>query len=243
HNNPDGYNINLNCGSTHLSSLQEFVRNNDVDLGFAFDGDADRVLSVDRNGQVVDGDIYLYIMAQYLKKQNKLVDNTLVTTVMSNIGLYKALDQNEIEYVKTAVGDKYVFESMNENGYILGGEQSGHIIFKEYGNTGDGILSALKLLEALASNPSKSLSELASEVHIYPQILVNVKVQESSSILDSPLLEKMINDVEDKLAGDGRVLIRASGTEPLIRVMIEASSDELCNEYANLIVDVIKSLI
>ncbi|MDF9867674.1 phosphoglucosamine mutase [Bacilli bacterium PM5-3] len=240
-NKPNGININVDCGSTHLNNLINKVKESDVDLGIAFDGDADRMLAVDQNGNIIDGDLILYICSKYLKAQNKLNNDTLVTTVMSNIGLYKALDKEGIKYEKTAVGDKYVYENMVTYNNSLGGEQSGHIIFKEYATTGDGMLSAIQLLEAIAYS-NKSLLELASEVTIYPQLLVNVKVNDKKKVLESDLLKEEVENVEKELHGDGRVLLRASGTEPLIRVMVEASTEELCKKHVDYLVKIVESI-
>jgi len=240
-NEPDGHNINVDCGSTHLKKLIEKVKANNVDLGIAFDGDADRMLAVDKEGNIIDGDLILYICAKYLKAHGKLNNDVLVTTVMSNIGLYKALEKENIKYEKTAVGDKYVYENMVTYDNSLGGEQSGHIIFKEYSSTGDGMLSAIQLLDAIAYS-NITLEELAGQVTIYPQLLINVRVEDKDKVLNSELLKAEVLKVEEQLHGDGRVLLRASGTEPLVRVMVEASSDELCKKYTDYLVDVVKSI-
>ena len=240
-NQPDGFNINVDCGSTHLKNLQAKVKEGNVDLGIAFDGDADRMLAVDSKGNVVDGDLILYVLAKHLKQAHRLNNDTLVTTVMSNIGLYKALDKIDIKYEKTAVGDKYVYENMVQYNNSLGGEQSGHIIFKEYASTGDGMLSAIQLLAAIATS-NKTLSELISEVTIYPQLLENVSVSDKEKVLTSTLLHDEVKKVEEALHGDGRVLLRASGTEPLIRVMVEASSAELCKKHVDYLVKVVQSI-
>lgn len=229
-NQPDGMNINMNCGSTHIESLQELVRAKGLDVGFAYDGDADRCLAVDELGNVVDGDKILYIYGRYMKERGKLLNNTVVTTVMSNLGLYKAFDEIGIDYEKTAVGDKYVYENMLANGHRLGGEQSGHIIFSKYASTGDGILTSIKLMEVMLERKT-GLSRLAEPVHIYPQLLQNVRVADKEAALASPALAQAIARVESELGNDGRVLIRPSGTEPVIRVMVEAATDELCAKY------------
>lgn len=240
-NNPDGYNINTNCGSTHLESLIEYVKNNEVDLGLAFDGDADRVLAVDKDGNVIDGDLIMYACAKNLIHHNKLKNDTIVTTIMSNIGLYLALDKIGVKYDKVAVGDKYVYESMSNNDYYLGGEQSGHVIFKEYATTGDGMLCGLQLIDAIIDSKT-SLDKLVKEVVIYPQLLKNIKVKDKDVVLNSKLLQDRINEIEKALENEGRVLLRASGTEPLIRVMVEAKSDELCLKYVDELIDVINQL-
>lgn len=229
-NQPDGTNINMNCGSTHIEALQELVRTRGLDVGFAYDGDADRCLAVDENGNVVDGDKILYIYGRYMKERGKLLNNTVVTTVMSNLGLYKAFDEIGIDYEKTAVGDKYVYENMLANGHRLGGEQSGHIIFSKYASTGDGILTSIKLMEVMLERKT-TMSRLAEPVKIYPQLLQNVRVADKEAALNSPALAAAIERVERELGDDGRVLIRPSGTEPVIRVMVEAATDELCAKY------------
>ena len=238
-NSPNGLNINNNCGSTHINVLQEFVIENKLDVGFAYDGDADRCLAIDENGKVIDGDAILYVCGKYMKDRGQLDTNTIVTTVMSNFGLYKSLDEAGIKYEKTDVGDKFVFENMIKNGHFLGGEQSGHIIFGKHATTGDGILTSLKIMEAMLES-KESLGELTKDLKIYPQKLVNVKVTDKEKVIkDSEVLE--ITDlVENELGDEGRVLLRPSGTENLIRVMVEASTDEICNEKTNKIVQVIK---
>lgn len=238
HNEPDGFNINTNCGSTHIEQLQAHVKENKLDVGFAYDGDADRCIAVDNNGDVVDGDLMLYICGSYLKETNSLINNTVVTTVMSNLGLYKAFDEKGIQYEKTAVGDKYVFQNMMENGHCLGGEQSGHIIFSKYGTTGDGIMTSLRIMEVLTEK-KVTLSHLTEEVTIYPQILENVKVTDKKAVHENAVVKEVIASVETELGGDGRVLVRESGTEPLIRVMVEALTDELCRSYVDRIVTAI----
>jgi phosphoglucosamine mutase len=234
-NEPDGTNINTNCGSTHIEGLQELVRREKLDVGFAYDGDADRCLAVDENGDVVDGDKILYIYGRYMKERGKLLNNTVVTTVMSNLGLYKAFDEMGIDYEKTAVGDKYVYENMMQNGHRLGGEQSGHIIFSKYASTGDGILTSIKLMEVILERKT-TLSKLAEPVHIYPQLLENVRVPDKEAALQNPALKAAIAEVEQELGDEGRVLIRPSGTEPLVRVMVEAANDELCRRYVDRLV-------
>lgn len=238
-NQPDGTNINMNCGSTHIEALQELVKAKGLDVGFAYDGDADRCLAVDENGNVVDGDKILYIYGRYMKERGKLLNNTVVTTVMSNLGLYKAFDEIGIDYEKTAVGDKYVYENMLANGHRLGGEQSGHIIFSKYASTGDGILTSIKLMEVMLERKT-TLSRLAEPVHIYPQLLQNVRVADKEAALASPQLAEAIAQVEAELGSNGRVLIRPSGTEPVIRVMVEAETDELCQKYVAMLADKVK---
>ncbi len=238
HNEPDGTNINTGCGSTHIESLQDMVRREHLDVGFAFDGDADRCLCVDENGDVVNGDLILYIYACYMKERGKLLSNKIVTTVMSNFGLYKALDAAGIEYEKTAVGDKYVYECMSHNGYRLGGEQSGHIIFSKYATTGDGILTAMKMMEVMLSC-KKTLSQLAMPVTIYPQVLKNVRVADKSAAQNDSDVQAAVQAVAQRLGDDGRILVRESGTEPLVRVMVEASSEAVCNECVDDVIKVI----
>jgi len=229
-NEPDGTNINRDCGSTHIDKLQRFVTEKGLDMGFAYDGDADRCIAVDENGKVVDGDLILYICGKYLKEEGKLKNNTIVTTIMSNLGLYKALDKIGIKYEKTAVGDKYVYENMLANGNCLGGEQSGHIIFSKHATTGDGILTSLMIMEAVI-NKKSTLGTLASEVKIYPQLLKNVKVADKKEARENPAVVEAIEKAASELGNDGRILVRESGTEPVIRVMVEAESDELCAKY------------
>ncbi|MDO5381257.1 MAG: phosphoglucosamine mutase [Eubacteriales bacterium] len=238
--NPDGTNINTNCGSTHIEGLQELVKREHLDVGFAFDGDADRCLCVDENGDVITGDHILYIYGCYLKKRDKLLYNKVVTTVMSNFGLYKAFDAAGIEYEKTKVGDKYVYECMAENGYRLGGEQSGHIIFSKYATTGDGILTALKMMEAMIAN-KKTLSQLAAPLHIYPQVLKNIRVTDKTEAQNDPDVKASVEKVAQELGENGRILVRESGTEPVVRVMVEAGSTEECEKYVDEVIDVIKS--
>ncbi|MCI1931464.1 MAG: phosphoglucosamine mutase [Clostridia bacterium] len=236
---PDGTNINMNCGSTHIEALQKFVKENSLDVGFAFDGDADRCIAVDDKGNVINGDLILYICGTYMKKIGKLENNTVVTTVMSNLGLYKAFDAAGINYEKTKVGDKYVYENMLKNGHRIGGEQSGHIIFSNYATTGDGILTAEKLMEVIIEK-KLPLSKLAEPVYIYPQILKNIKVKDKKAVQEDADVKKAIGDVGEKLGENGRILVRESGTEPLIRVMVEAKSDSLCEKYVDYVINIIK---
>ncbi len=238
-NSPNGLNINNNCGSTHINVLQEFVIENKLDVGFAYDGDADRCLAIDENGKVIDGDAILYVCGKYMKDRGQLDTNTIVTTVMSNFGLYKSLDEAGIEYEKTDVGDKFVFENMIKNGHFLGGEQSGHIIFGKHATTGDGILTSLKIMEAMLES-KESLGELTKDLKIYPQKLVNVKVTDKEKVIKDSEVKTITDLVEKELGDEGRVLLRPSGTENLIRVMVEAGTDEICNEKTNKIVQVIK---
>jgi len=239
-NTPDGLNINRDCGSTHIERLAEAVKRGHYDAGFAFDGDADRVIAVASDGQIVDGDKILFCCGRYFQKHGLLNHDKIVTTVMANLGLFKKLDEYGIGYEKTKVGDKYVYESMCKNDYVLGGEQSGHIIFSRHATTGDGLLTALQLLEIMRKE-GKSLNELTDELKVYPQLLVNVEVADKEAVLaDEDVLAKCAQ-VEKQLAGEGRVLVRASGTEPLVRVMTEAASDEICKKYVDEIIEVIKS--
>ncbi len=240
HAQPDGTNINTNCGSTHIESLQAFVKEKGLDVGFAFDGDADRCLAVDENGNVVDGDLILYIYGRYMKERGKLVNNTVVTTVMSNFGLYKAFDAIGIDYEKTQVGDKYVYENMMQNGHRIGGEQSGHIIFSKYASTGDGILTAIKMMEVILERKT-TLSKLAEPVKIYPQLLQNVRVKSKPDAKNDPLVQAAVQEVERDLGSNGRILVRESGTEPVIRVMVEAENQEDCKRYVKRVVDVIRA--
>ena len=242
HSSPNGVNINTKCGSTHPEELQELMRENKgmFDCGFAFDGDADRLIAVDENGDLITGDHTLYICGNYLKNRGHLKENTVVTTVMANLGLYRAFDRCQIRYEKTDVGDKYVFENMEKNGFVLGGEQSGHIIFNEHMNTGDGLLSALKLLEVMKKS-GMSLRELSEDLFIYPQLLINVEVKDKHAALQNEELLAKIREVEAELGEEGRILVRPSGTEPLVRVMVEAKTDALCEQYVMRIVDFIKA--
>lgn len=238
-NKPDGLNINTNCGSTHIEGLQKLVEEEQLDVGFAFDGDADRCLAVDEKGQVVDGDKILYIYGSYMKERGELEKNTVVTTVMSNLGLYKAFDKLGIYYEKTAVGDKYVYEKMSECGYIIGGENSGHIIFSKYANTGDGIITALKIMQVMCAKKC-ALSELCKPVLLYPQMLKNVRVSDKNVVLNDPEVLSVIRSAEEKLGSDGRVLVRPSGTEPLIRIMVEAETRQQCAELVKDIENAVK---
>jgi len=239
HNDPDGYNINENAGSTHMDNLRQFVLDNGLDVGFAYDGDADRCLCVDEKGNLITGDHILYIYGKYMKERGKLLGNTVVTTVMSNFGLYRAFDELGIDYAKTKVGDKYVYEYMMTNGCRLGGEQSGHIIFSKYASTGDGILTSLKIMEVMMAK-KKTLSQLCEGLTIYPQVLKNVRVADKAAAQGDPDVQAAIADVVGKLGDTGRILVRESGTEPLVRVMVEAPSQESCREYVDLVVDTIK---
>lgn len=236
---PDGTNINNNAGSIHIGGLQKFVVENGLDVGFAYDGDADRCIAVDENGKVIDGDLILYICGKYLMEQGRLEGNTIVTTVMSNLGLYKACDKIGMKYEQTAVGDKYVYENMLKNGYILGGEQSGHIIFSKHARTGDGILTSLLIMEVILEK-KQSLGTLAGEVKIYPQLLKNVRVTDKKTARENPAVQEAVQKAADELGSDGRILVRESGTEPVIRVMVEAATDEICEKYVNSVVKVIE---
>ena len=236
---PNGININDNVGSTKIDTIANFVKENNVDVGFAFDGDGDRVLAVDSKGNIVDGDKIMFILAKHLKEQGELKDNMVVSTVMSNIGFYKAIEENGLQSVKTAVGDRYVVEEMRNNDYSLGGEQSGHIILMNYATTGDGILTAVKLANIIKTS-GKSLEELAGEVSIYPQKLVNIKVIDKKSAMEDAEILVECEKVEKELEGNGRILLRASGTENLIRVMVEASSDELTDKYCEQVAKIVR---
>ena len=234
-----GLNINTNCGSTHIEGLQKYVVENHLDVGFAYDGDADRCLAVDSEGKLVDGDKILYVCGKYMKEQGTLVNNTVVTTVMSNFGLYKAFEREGISYEKTAVGDKYVYENMSQNGHCLGGEQSGHIIFSKHATTGDGILTSLKLMEVILEK-KETLAKLADEVQIYPQVLKNVRVKDKEAAQADRDVQAEVQKVSDALGDTGRILVRPSGTEPLIRVMVEAPTDEICGKYVAQVVEMIE---
>ena len=236
---PDGLNINVDCGSTHLANLQKLVREEGLDVGFAFDGDADRCLAVDENGEVVSGDKIMYICAKHMKDRGRLDTNTVVTTVMSNLGLYKALDAAGISYEKTAVGDKYVWENMREHGHLIGGEQSGHIIFSKYATTGDGLITALKVMQVMLDT-RLPLSKLSEPVTIYPQVLKNVVVDDKDGTLADAAVTAAVRAEEEKLGGSGRVLLRKSGTEPVLRVMAEAQSDEVCEASVDAIIDAMR---
>ncbi len=238
-NEPDGTNINTNAGSTHIEVLQKFVKEHNLDVGFAYDGDADRCIAVDENGDVINGDLILYIYGKYLKDRGKLLNNTVVTTVMSNFGLYKAFDEASIDYEKTAVGDKYVYENMVANGHRIGGEQSGHIIFSKYATTGDGILTSLKLMEVMLAK-KMPLSKLADPVTIYPQVLKNIRVHSKPEAQNDPDVQAAVQEVADLLGDSGRILVRESGTEPVIRVMVEAETESLCEKYVNKVLEVIR---
>lgn len=238
-NEPDGTNINTNCGSTHIEVLQQYVRDNGCDVGFAYDGDADRCIAVDHEGNVVDGDLIMYICGKYLREQGKLRNDTVVTTVMSNLGLYKALEREGMRYEQTAVGDKYVCENMMANGYSLGGEQSGHIIFSRHATTGDGILTSLMVMEAIVEKKS-DLHTLASEVKIYPQLLKNVRVSDKKTARENPKVVAAVEAVGQELGADGRILVRESGTEPVIRVMVEAATDAICKEQVERVIKVME---
>ena len=237
---PDGLNINENAGSTHIEGLQKFVVDNGCDVGFAYDGDADRCLCVDEKGNVVTGDHILYIYGKYMKERGKLLENTVVTTVMSNFGLYKAFDELGIGYAKTKVGDKYVYEYMTEHGCRIGGEQSGHIIFTKYASTGDGILTSLKMMEVLCAK-KEPMSKLCEGFRMYPQVLENVRVRDKAAAQNDPAVQAAVQKVADALGDTGRILVRESGTEPLIRVMVEAESDELCRKYVGEVTAVIRA--
>ena len=240
HAEPDGTNINDHCGSTHIEVLQKFVKEKGLDIGFAYDGDADRCMAVDDKGEIIDGDKILYVCGKYLKERGELANDTVVTTVMSNLGLYKAFDRCGIKYEKTAVGDKYVYENMMEHGHSLGGEQSGHIIFSKFATTGDGVLTSLKLMEVMLESKQK-ISELFHDLTIYPQLLVNVKVKSKPAARADKDVCALVAQIEKELGENGRILIRESGTEPVIRVMVEAETDELCNKYVYQVVDLLKS--
>ena len=237
---PDGTNINNHAGSTHIEVLQKFVKDNNLDVGFAYDGDADRCIAVDEKGNVVDGDLILYIYGKYMKERGKLLNNTVVTTIMSNFGLYKAFDEAGINYEKTAVGDKYVYENMCKNNFSLGGEQSGHIIFSKYATTGDGILTSMKMMEVILAK-KLPLSKLAEPVTIYPQVLKNVRVKSKPEAQNDLDVQEAVAKVAEMLGDTGRILVRESGTEPVIRVMVEAETESLCEKYVDQVIDVIKS--
>ncbi len=238
-NEPDGLNINTNCGSTHIEVLQEYVRANNLDLGFAYDGDADRCIAVDEFGRVVDGDGILYVCGKHMMQHGELSNDTVVTTIMANLGLYKAFDREGIKYEKTAVGDKYVNECMAKYNHTLGGEQSGHVIFAKNATTGDGILTSLKVMEAVVES-KKTLAQLLADLDIFPQLMKNVVVRNKADAQNDVEVQEVIADIEKQLDGNGRVLVRESGTEPLIRVMVEAKTDEECVTYVTQIVDKIK---
>jgi len=236
---PDGYNINTNAGSTHIDVLRRFVLDNGLDVGFAYDGDADRCLCVDEKGNVITGDHILYIYGRYMKERGKLLGNTVVTTVMSNFGLYKAFDEMGIDYAKTKVGDKYVYEYMMANGCRLGGEQSGHIIFSKYASTGDGILTSLKMMEVMLAK-KKTMSQLCDGLTIYPQVLKNIRVADKKEAQNDPDVQAAVSEVAASLGDTGRILVRESGTEPVVRVMVEAESLDVCESSVNAVLDVIR---
>ncbi len=238
-NQPNGLNINFDAGSTHIEGLQKFVVEKGLDVGFAYDGDADRCLCVDEKGNVISGDHILYIYGRYMKERGKLVTNTVVTTVMSNFGLYKAFDELGIDYAKTAVGDKYVYEYMQQSGARIGGEQSGHIIFSKYASTGDGILTSLKMMEVMMAQ-KKPMSELAAPLKIYPQVLKNIRVTDKTAAQNDPAVQAMVAQVTQELGDTGRILVRESGTEPVLRVMVEAPEEEICQKYVDRVVEVIQ---
>ena len=238
--NPDGFNINTDCGSTHIEHLQKFVVDNGLDVGFAYDGDADRCLAVDEKGNVVTGDHIIYMYGCYMKERGKLLNNKVVATIMSNFGLFKALDKAGIEYDKTSVGDKYVYENMVKTGNRIGGEESGHIIFSKYATTGDGILTSLKLMEVMLAK-EKPMSELAAPMVMYPQVLKNVRVHSKPDAKNDPDVQAEVAKVAEALGDNGRILLRESGTEPVIRVMVEAGSDEECEKYVDQVIDVIRA--
>ena len=237
---PNGTNINNNAGSTHIEVLQKYVVENGLDAGFAYDGDADRCLCVDEKGNVISGDHILYIYGRYMKERGKLVNNTVVATIMSNFGLFKAFDEIGIDYAKTKVGDKYVYEYMKEHGCCLGGEQSGHIIFSKYASTGDGILTSLKIMQVIMSK-EKPLSELAAPFIVYPQVLENVRVKDKTAAQNDPAVQEIVRSVTDALGTTGRILVRESGTEPVVRVMVEAENEEVCRKYVDQVVSVIRA--
>ena len=238
-NVPNGTNINTECGSTHIHVLQEYVRENKLDVGFAYDGDADRCIAVDENGNVVDGDLILYVCGKYLKERGQLNGDTIVTTIMSNLGLYKACDKIGMKYEKTKVGDKYVYENMVQNNFMLGGEQSGHVIFAKHATTGDGILTSLMIMEVIMET-KQTLGKLAEEVTIYPQLLKNVRVADKKTARENPEVVKAIEAVTEALGENGRILVRESGTEPVIRVMVEAETQEICEKYVDEVINVMK---
>ncbi|ETP72722.1 phosphoglucosamine mutase [Lachnospiraceae bacterium JC7] len=239
HNEPNGININDKCGSTHIESLQQFVKDEGCDVGFAYDGDADRCLAIDEDGNLIDGDQIMYVCGCYMKEKGQLQDDTIVTTVMSNFGLYKALDEVGIKYEKTKVGDRFVYENMSQNGFSLGGEQSGHIIFLNHATTGDGILTSIKVMETMLAK-KKSLKELAAPFTVFPQVLKNVKVLDKETAQKDEAVLAAVDKVTAELGADGRILLRASGTEPLVRVMVEADTVEKCDKYVDQVIDVMK---
>ena len=236
---PDGVNINVASGSTHIEALVRHVKENRLDIGFAFDGDADRCIAVDERGEVVNGDHILYILANSMRRSGELKNNTVVTTVMSNLGLYRAFDEAGINYEQTSVGDRFVYENMQKNSYALGGEQSGHIIISKYATTGDGIITAIKLMEAVIDSKT-SLNVLASPVKMLPQITLNVKVEDKAATVNNERVLSVVRLVEEKLGRHGRILLRESGTEPIVRVMVEAERETDCREYCEYIASVIR---
>ena len=238
-NRPDGLNVNVECGATHPETLRQYVLNNHLDIGFSFDGDADRCIAVDEKGNIVNGDAIMYICAKYMQEHSMLGNSKVVTTIMSNLGLYKALDRLGIGYEKRAVGDKYVAENMREYGHLIGGEQSGHIIFARYANTGDGLLTAIKVMEVVTET-KQPLSILAEEITAYPQLLRNVEVTDKAETMDCEEVREAVRNVEESLGSDGRVVLRPSGTEPVLRVMVEALTDELCEEKVNEIIEAMR---
>lgn len=238
HHEPNGCNINADCGSTHIEQLQRLVLEQQLDVGFAFDGDADRCLCVDETGKIVDGDAMLYICGRYLKECGALSGNTVVTTVMSNMGLYRALEALDIAHEKTKVGDKYVYEAMQKNGFVLGGEQSGHIIFKKYATTGDGILTAIKVMEVMLEK-KMSLHMLAEPLVVYPQVLKNVRVTDKTAVCEDLDVKKAIEAVTEALGDSGQILVRPSGTEPVVRIMVEAKEKAICKQYADKVIELI----
>ncbi|MCF0110302.1 MAG: phosphoglucosamine mutase [Erysipelotrichaceae bacterium] len=240
HGKPDGLNINTNCGSTHTQDIRSRIVQGTYDIGFAFDGDADRLIAIAPDGQEINGDKILYCCGKYMKQQGILADDVVVTTVMANLGFFRKLDGEGMKYDVTQVGDKYVYESMSKNGYDIGGEQSGHIIFRHHATTGDGLLTALKILEVMVKT-GKSINELTDDLFIYPQLLVNVKVKDKEAMMNDPDVLAACQRVKDELGNEGRVLVRPSGTEPLVRVMVEAKSDELCKHYVDMVCEVIQS--
>ena len=237
---PDGTNINRESGSTHIDRLASYVKENQLDMGFAFDGDADRCIAVDEKGNVINGDHILYILAKHLRKQGELSNDTVVTTIMSNLGLYKAFDAEGIAYEQTTVGDRYVYENMQKNSHCLGGEQSGHVILSKYATTGDGILTAIKVMEAVISS-KQSLASLASPVCMLPQVIKNIRVADKAAVRNNSNVQKAVEEVRNRLGNNGRILLRESGTEPLIRVMVEADTNEICSSYADSVLDIIRA--
>lgn len=235
-NVPSGVNVNMDCGSTHIEGLQKYVRENNLDVGFAFDGDADRCLAVDELGNVINGDVIMYICAKHLKEKGQLPSNTIVTTIMSNFGLYKALDKIGLNYEKTAVGDRYVYENMKENNHLIGGEQSGHIIFRKFSHTGDGLVTAIMLMGVMIDT-QLPLSILAQDIKMYPQVLKNVEVDDKDATLNDDVVKKSVEKCTELLGDNGRVLLRKSGTEPVLRVMSEASTIADCEMYVDMIID------